>query len=83
MKGSFLRSFLVLFILLAPAARGEEPSGKTDGTREKLEDIQKRMGTAQERIRQTEKKERSILGSLQEIDMEVKKYIEFCYKKLL
>ncbi len=71
MKGSFLRSFLVLFILLAPAARGEEPSGKTDGTREKLEDIQKRMGTAQERIRQTEKKERSILGSLQEIDMEV------------
>ncbi len=71
MKGSFLRSFLVLFILLAPAARGEEPSGKTDGTREKLEDIQKRMGTAQERIRQTEKKERSILGSLQELDMEV------------
>ena len=71
MKGSFMRSFLVLFILLAPAARGEEPSGKTDGTREKLEDIQKRMGTAQERIRQTEKKERSILGSLQEIDMEV------------
>ncbi len=71
MKGFFLRSFLVLFILLAPAARGEEPSGKTDGTREKLEDIQKRMGTAQERIRQTEKKERSILGSLQELDMEV------------
>ncbi len=71
MKGSFLRSFLVLFILLAPAARGEEPSGKMDGAKEKLEDIQKRMGTAQERIRQTEKKERSILGSLQEIDMEV------------
>ena len=71
MTGSFLRSFLVFFILLAPAARGEEPSGKMDGTRDKLEDIQKRMGTAQERIRQTEKKERSILGSLQELDMEV------------
>jgi septal ring factor EnvC (AmiA/AmiB activator) len=71
MTGSFLRSFLVVFILLAPGARGDEPSGKMDGTREKLEDIQKRMGTAQERIRQTEKKERSILGSLQELDMEV------------
>jgi septal ring factor EnvC (AmiA/AmiB activator) len=71
MTGAFFRAFLVLFILLAPTARGEEPPGRIDGAREKLEGIQKRMGTAQERIRKTEKKERSILGSLEELDMEV------------
>jgi len=71
MTGAFLRSFLVLFIFLAPAAWGEDPSGKIDGTQEKLEGIQKRMGTTQERIRKTEKKERSILGDLEAFDREI------------
>jgi septal ring factor EnvC (AmiA/AmiB activator) len=71
MTGAFLRSFLILFILLAPTARGEDSSGRLDGTKEKLEDIQKRMGTAQERIRKTEKREKTILGSLEDLDMEI------------
>ena len=71
MTGSFLRLFLVLLLVLAPAARGEDSSGNMDDTREKLEDIQKRMGTAQERIRKSEKRERSILGSIEALDREI------------
>jgi septal ring factor EnvC (AmiA/AmiB activator) len=70
MTGTFLRLFLVAFILLAPAARGENPSENIDGTKEELEGLQKRMGTAQERIRKSEKRERSILGSIEAIDRE-------------
>ncbi len=71
MTGAFLRLFLVLFIVLAPVARGEDPSETIGGTQEKLEGIQKRMGTAQERIRNSEKRERSILGSIEALDREI------------
>ncbi len=71
MTGAFLRLFLVAFILFAPAARGEDPSDTIDGTREQLQGIQKRMGTAQDRIRKSEKRERSILGDLEAFDREI------------
>jgi septal ring factor EnvC (AmiA/AmiB activator) len=71
MMVSFLRLFLVVFIVLAPAARGEDPSETIDGTKDKLEGIQKRMGTAQERIKKSEKRERSILGSIEALDREI------------
>lgn len=73
MTGFFLRLFLVLFIVLVPAARGEDPSGTMDDTREKLEDLQKRMGTAQEKMRKSETRERSILGSIEALDREIGK----------
>lgn len=68
-----LRIFIVIFIALAPAARGDEPSGNIDDAREKLETIQKRMGKAQERIQESEKRERSILGSIEALDREIGK----------
>lgn len=71
MTGAFLRLFLLVFIVLAPTARGENPSETMDGTRERLEGIQKRMGTAQERIRKSELRERSILGSIETLDREI------------
>jgi len=71
MTGTVLRLFLVAFIVLAPAARGEASSGTIDDTQDKLEGIQKRMGTAQEKIRKSEKRERSILGDLEAFDREI------------
>ena len=71
MTGAVLRLFLVAFIVLAPAARGEASSGTIDDTQDKLEGIQKRMGTAQEKIRKSEKRERSILGDLEAFDREI------------
>jgi len=71
MTGFFISSFLVMFFILAPAARGADPPGTLDGTREKLEGIQKRMGTAQERVRKSKQEEMSILGSLEALDREM------------
>ena len=71
MKGAFLRLFLAAFLVLAPAARGENPSETIDGTKEQLESIQKRMGTAQKRVTNSEKQERSILGDLEAVDREI------------
>jgi len=59
-----------MIFLLAPAARGAEQPETMDSTREKLEGIQKRMGTAQERVRKSRQEERSILGSLESLDRE-------------
>jgi septal ring factor EnvC (AmiA/AmiB activator) len=71
MTGAFLRLFLAAFIVLAPAARGENPSETIDGTKEQLESLQKRMGIAQKRITSSEKRERSILGDLEAFDREI------------
>ena len=71
MTSIFLRLFLAAFMVLAPAARGENPSETIDGTKEQLESIQKRMGTAQKRITSSEKRERSILGDLEAFDREI------------
>jgi len=71
MTRAFFRLILMAFIVLVPSARGEDSSGSIDGTKEKLEGIQKRMGTAQERIRSSEKRESSILGDLEALDREL------------
>ena len=73
MMRPFLRLFLVILIFMAPAARGDDPSGNMDDAKEKLENIQRRMGTAQERIKESEKRERSILGSIEALDREIGK----------
>ena len=71
MTSIFLRLFLAAFMVLAPAAWGENPSETIDETKEQLEGIQKRMGTAQKRISSSEKRERSILGDLEAFDREI------------
>lgn len=71
MRGNILQLLLVLLMILAPAARAESPAENLDGTRKKLEDIQKRMGSEQEKIRKSEKREISILSELEALDREV------------
>jgi septal ring factor EnvC (AmiA/AmiB activator) len=71
MTSIFLRLFLAAFMILAPAARGENPSETIDETKEQLEGIQKRMGKAQKRITSSEKRERSVLGDLEAFDREI------------
>ncbi|MGD8353739.1 MAG: peptidoglycan DD-metalloendopeptidase family protein [Pseudomonadota bacterium] len=67
---NILTPLLITFLILAPAARAEEPAAGIGETREKLEGIEKRMGTAEDRIRRSEEREVSILGELDAIDRE-------------
>jgi len=66
-------TIFILFILVAAAfpAAGTFGEETIEGTSEKLESIQKRIGITRERIERTEKEEQSILGTLEGMDREI------------
>ena len=63
----------ILFMFAAAAfpAQGTHGEETIENTSEKLESIQKRIGTTRERIEKTEKEELSILGTLEGMDRKI------------
>ena len=70
MIASVIRFWLIWLLLAVPSAMADEPPETIGGTKEKLESIQKRMGTARKKVEVSERRETSVLGSLDAIDRE-------------